>query len=203
MGPDADAGQVVGAIDLLGPRHGSLDHVMHGPQRERGVEEVAQEGDHTAVGAVTGQDQGEDQLTEPRLGDRQVEEDLLVRSRRIEGVLQGELCRVGLLVEELAADLMLAGQLGDRLCAGEDLHGQLLPLLGRELLCGAGYRDGDRDQIGLRGGDEQRTLTQHVCFLRVMALVWYPLPAWRKQAVEKSSHRSHECYLALNQVQDW
>ncbi len=115
MGPDADAGQVVGAIDLLGRRHGGLDHVMDGPQRERGVEEVAQEGDHTAVGAVTGQDQGEDQLTEPRLGDRQVEEDLLVRSRRIEGVLQGELCGVGLLVEELAADLMLAGQLGDGL----------------------------------------------------------------------------------------
>ena len=88
---------------------------MDGPQGDLGVEEVAQHRDDAAVGAVTGQDQGEDQLTEPGLGDRQVEEDVLGRWRRVEGVVQGELGGVGLLVEELAADLMLAGQLGDGL----------------------------------------------------------------------------------------
>ena len=113
MGPDPDPGQVVGAVDLLGRRHGGADHVMDGPQRDLGVEEVGQEGDDAAVGTVTGQDQGEDQLPEPRLGDRQVEEDVLGRSRWVEGVLQGDLGGVGLLVEELAADLMLPGQLGD------------------------------------------------------------------------------------------
>ena len=105
---------------------------MDGPQRDLGVEEVAQQRDDAAVGAVTGQDQAEDQLPEPGLGDRQLEEDLLGRRRRVEGELQGELGGVGLLVEELAADLMLAGQLGDGWRAGEDVQGQVLPLLGRE-----------------------------------------------------------------------
>ena len=115
MGPDADPGQVVGAVDRAGAGDGGLDHVMDGPQGELGVEEVGQQGDDAAVGAMTTQDQGQDQLMEPGLGDRQVEEDLLVGSRRVEGVLQSQLGGVGLSVEELAADLMLAGQLGDRL----------------------------------------------------------------------------------------
>ena len=138
MGPDADGGQVVRAVDLAGPSDGGLDHVMDGAQRGLGVEEVAQQGDDAAVGAVAGQDQGEDQLTEPGLGDRQVEEDLLGRSRRVEGVVQGEPGGVGLLVEELAADLMLAGQSGDGLRAGEDLEGQLLPLRGGSCWAGQG-----------------------------------------------------------------
>jgi hypothetical protein len=77
---------------------------------------------------------------------------------------------VGLSVEELAADLMPADQLGDGLRAGEDLQGQLRPLPGRPLLRGAGARDRDRDRIGLRGGDEGRSLTRHVCFLCVITL---------------------------------
>src|SRR5277367_5085319 len=173
---------------------------MDGPQRDRGVEEVAQDRDDAAVGAVTGQDQGEDQLMEPGLGNRQVEEDRLVGLRWVEGEVQGEAGGVGLLVEELAADLMLAGQAGDRLRTGEDLEGQLLPLLGRELLRGAGCRDGECDRIGLRGGDDGRSLNGHVCFLRVMAMAWNPLPAWRKQAFERSSNRSPGCYLTLNQA---
>ena len=124
-------------VDRAGPGDGGLDDVMDGAQGGLGVEEVTQQRDDAAVRAVTGHDQGEDQLTEPGRGDRQVEEDLLGRWRRVEGVVQGELGGVGLSVEELAADLMLAGQLGDRLRAVEDLEGQLLPLLGRELLSGA------------------------------------------------------------------
>ena len=49
-----------------------------------------------------------------------------------EGLLGG----VNLLIEELPADLMLPGQLGDRLCAGEHLDGQVLPLLRRKSLGG-------------------------------------------------------------------
>ena len=52
-------------------------------------------------------------------------------------MVQGESGGVGLLVEELAADLMLAGQVSDGLRSGEDLEGQLLSLPGRELLGGA------------------------------------------------------------------
>ena len=72
----------------------------------------------------------EDQLTQPRLGDGEVKENILVLGLGIEGVGQRITGGVGLLVEELAADLMLPGQLGDRLSPGEDLDSQILPLLG-------------------------------------------------------------------------
>jgi hypothetical protein len=52
-----------------------------------------------------------------------LEQDVLGRGRWVEGALQGELGGIGLSVEELAADLMLAGQLGDGLGSGEDLEG--------------------------------------------------------------------------------
>jgi hypothetical protein len=46
----------------------------------------------------------------------------------VEGVVQGVRCGVGLLIEEVAADLMLPGQLGDRVSPGQDLHGEIPPL---------------------------------------------------------------------------
>ncbi len=185
MGSDADGGQVVRVVDRAGPGDGGLDDVMDGAQGGLGVEEVTQQRDDAAVRAVTGQDQGEDQLTEPGRGDRQVEEDLLGRWRRVEGVVQGELGGVGLSVEELAADLMLAGQLGDRLRAVEDLEGQLLPLLGRELLSGARDRDGGRERIGLHGGNQRHSLSEHVCFLRVMALAWNPIASMEEAGISE------------------
>jgi hypothetical protein len=95
---------------------------------------------------------------EPRLGDRQVEEDRIIGWRRVEGAVEGEPGGVGLSVEELAADLMLAGESGDRLGTGEDLEGEVLPPLGRESPGGARWRDGSRERIGLRGGDGGRSL---------------------------------------------
>jgi hypothetical protein len=156
--------------------------------REVSVEEVAREGDGAAVGAVTGQDQGEDRLTEPGPGDRQVEEDLLGRWGRVEGAVQGESGRVGLSVEELAADLMLTGQLGDGLPAGEDPEGQLLPPPGWEWLSGARGRDGGRERIGWRGGDEGHSLSEHVCFLRVLALAWNPIASMEEAGISEK-HR--------------
>jgi hypothetical protein len=104
-----------------------------------------------------------------------VEEDLLGRWRRVEGAVQSESGGVGLSVKELAADLVLAGQWGDGLRAGEDLEGPLRPRPGRELLSGARDRDDGRQRIGLRDGDETHSLSEHVCFLRVMALAWNPI----------------------------
>ncbi len=175
MGPDADRGQVVRVIDRAGPGDGGLDHVMDGPRRDLDVEEVAQHREGAAVGAVTGEDRGEDQSTEPGRGDRQVEEDLLVRRRRIEGVVQGESGGVGLLVEEFAADLMLAGRVGDGMRAGEDPEGQLLAPPGRELLSGIREWAGGRERIGLHGRNERHSLSEHVGFLRVMALAGNPI----------------------------
>jgi hypothetical protein len=52
------------------------------------------------------------------------------RWRGGESLAEGLLGGVNLLIEELPADLMLAGQLGDRSRAGKYLDGQILPLLG-------------------------------------------------------------------------
>ena len=120
------------------------------------------------------QHQGQDKLSQPSLGDWQVEKDVIGSTRGCEGFVECLLGSVSLLIEELATDLMLAGQLGDGLRTGEDLEGQVLPLLWRELMGGARSRGGGRDRIGLRGGEEGRSLTQHVCFLCVMARVWTP-----------------------------
>jgi len=43
---------------------------------------------------------------------------------------------VNLLIEELPADLVLPGQIGDRFRPGEHLDSQVLPLLRQELLGG-------------------------------------------------------------------
>ena len=74
------------------------------------------------------QHQGQDQLPQPGLGDGQVEEDVVGAGRGVEGVGQGVRGGVGLLIEELAADLMLPSQLGDRVSPSEDLDGEILPL---------------------------------------------------------------------------
>ena len=49
-----------------------------------------------------------------------------------EGLLGG----VNPLIDELYADVMLPGQLGDRFRAGKHLDGHVLPLLRQELLGG-------------------------------------------------------------------
>jgi len=54
--------------------------------------------------------------------------DVVVGRCGVEGVGQGVGGGVGLLVEELAADLMAARQLGDRVSPGEDLKRERLPL---------------------------------------------------------------------------
>jgi hypothetical protein len=92
---------------LLGGGDGGLDDVVDRPHGELGVEEVGQQRDHAAVGTATDQDQGEDQLTEPGLGNRPMEEDLIVVGRRVEGLAEGVTGGVGLVMEGLPADLML------------------------------------------------------------------------------------------------
>ena len=74
------------------------------------------------------QHQSQDQLTQPCLGDGETKENLLVLRLGIEGVGQRIVGDVGLLVQELAADLMLPGQLCDRLSSGQDLDSQILTL---------------------------------------------------------------------------
>jgi len=78
---------------------------------------------------VTNQHQSENQLTYPRLGDGKVKKSILILRFGIEGMGQRITGGVGLVVEELAADLMFPGQLRDRLSPNEHLNTQILPLL--------------------------------------------------------------------------
>ena len=114
-------------------------------------------------------------MMEPSPGDREVEAAVVVGRGRIEGAVEGGPGGVSLAVEELAADLMVAGESGDGGRAGEDVQGQILPLTRRQEPGGAGSGCGGRDRLGLRGGDEGRSLSGLVCFLRVVALAWNPI----------------------------
>ncbi len=65
-------------------------------------------------------DEGEtqDELPQPGLGDREPEEELVgFVAARVKGVVEGVVGLPELLVDELAADLLLGGQFGDGLAA--------------------------------------------------------------------------------------
>ena len=57
--------------------NGAVHDVVHGPQGDPIIEEVTQQFDDAAVGTMADQHQGQDQLPQPSLGDRQVEEDVV------------------------------------------------------------------------------------------------------------------------------
>jgi hypothetical protein len=80
---------------------------------------------------------------------------------------------------------MLASDSGYGRRSGEDVQGQLLPPTGREELGGAGTGAGGRDRIGLRGGDEGRSLGGHVCSVRVMALAWNSIASMEGAGIRK------------------
>jgi hypothetical protein len=56
-------------------------------------------------------------LSQPSLGDGKVKEDGVVLGVRVEGVSEGLLRLVGLLVDELAADVVRGSEVADGLCA--------------------------------------------------------------------------------------
>ena len=74
---DEDAGEVVLLVDSLGMRNGAVHDVVHGPQGDPIIEEVTQQFDYAAVRTMADQHQGQDQLPQPSLGDRQVEKDVV------------------------------------------------------------------------------------------------------------------------------
>ena len=133
---DDDSGEVVLLVDPPGLSNGAVHDVVHGPQGDPKIEDVAQQFDHAAGRAMADEHQGQDQLPQPRLGNRQVEEDLLGSPNRGEGTVERLLRGVHLLVEELPADLVLAGQVGNCFRPGEHLDGQVSPLLRRSCLAG-------------------------------------------------------------------
>ena len=154
--------------------------------------------------------QGQDQLPQPRLGDRQVEKDLLGSRNRDKGTVERLLCGVHLLVEELPADLVLAGQLGDRFSPGEHLDGQVSPLLRRQLLGRTRNINSCRNWpvkrsrsgsgITLRDRDGQSSLTIHVCFLRETVFVGINYPNMEETGSLENPIQSGQCNLDLNRA---
>jgi hypothetical protein len=164
---DADIGEILIGVVLLGQRHGASDDVMDVAHGDGGVEEVAEQFDDAAVGTVADEDQRQDQLPQPGLGDGEMEEDLIGGGFGLEGPCQGVPGDVGLLVEELAADLMTAGQVGDRMGRTEDLDGEILTLRRQQPLGGPRWGCGQRSEVALWEQERGRSLTIHACFLRV------------------------------------
>src|SRR5208282_1646736 len=117
---------------------------------------------------------------------------------------------VHLLIEELPADLVLPGQLGDRFSPGEHLDGQPLPLLRRQLLSRTRNmnscrswpvkRSRSRSGITLRDRDRQSSLTIHVCFLHETQFVRTNDANMEEAGILEKITRSGFCYPALNQV---
>jgi hypothetical protein len=106
------------------------------------IEEVAEQFGDAAERTVADQDKGEDKLADPGLGDREVEEDAVASGGWVvgEGVVERLLGLVGLVVDELTADLVLLGELRERCGVGESVEGQLLSLSRCESFGGAGSR---------------------------------------------------------------
>jgi hypothetical protein len=125
------------------------------------IEEVAEQLGDAAERTVSDEDQGEDELSGPGPGDREVEEDLVVSGRfRGEGVIEGLLGLVGLMVDELSTDLMLLGDPREGCGAGEHVERKALSLGGVEPFGRAGSR-GD-EGLGTVG---ECMMDEHVCFL--------------------------------------
>src|SRR5271165_2008318 len=157
------------------------------------------------------QHQGQDKLPQPSLGDRQVEKDVVGSTRGCEGFAESLLGGVNLLIEELPADLVLPGQLGDRFSPGEHLDGQALPLLRQQSLGGTRNTDrdrtgrdwaGDRREIALRGREVRSSLTIHVCFLRETVFVRTNNPNMEETGSLENPILSGKCYLELNRAGD-
>ncbi len=118
-----------------GMRNGAVHDVVHGPHRDPVIEDVAKQFDHAAGRTMADQHQGQDQLPQPSLGDRQVEKDVVGSwTRGCEGLVESLLGGVSLLIEELAADFMFPGQVRDWLSTSEHLDSQISPFLGQQPL---------------------------------------------------------------------
>ncbi len=109
MGTDAHAAQIATAADRPSRFDSTGDDVVHCTEGDTPVKDIAEQFDDGPVRAVADHHQGQDQLPQPSLGHREVEEDLLGLGFGGKGAGQSILGGVGLVVEELAADLMSPG----------------------------------------------------------------------------------------------
>jgi len=128
---DADRGEVFAFMDGAGGLDGVADEVVDRAEAEVAiVEEGVEEFLHAAVGRMADQDQGKGELFDPGFRDREMEEDLVVIGRRIEGVVKRGVGLRRLGVEELPADGVFPGEAGEGPVAAEGIEGEGPPLTG-------------------------------------------------------------------------
>jgi hypothetical protein len=78
IGTAADAGQVLAQVDRTCGGDGLVDDVVDRADGGVVIEEVAEQFGDAAERTVSDEDQSEDELADPGLGDREVEEDPVV-----------------------------------------------------------------------------------------------------------------------------
>jgi hypothetical protein len=135
VGTEADAGEVLLLVVVAGRGDGVLQDIVDGSQGEGKVEEVGQQFEDAAQRAVTDQDQAEDQLLQPGFGHGEPKEDRrFLGGGRSKGLIESVVGVVELVVNKLAADLVLVRELGDGLTR-QGVQGQLLAGVGWQLPC--------------------------------------------------------------------
>ncbi len=77
-----NAGQVLVVVDRARLPRGRLEHVVDAAQADGHTQQVAQELDDAAIRAAADQRQPDDHLAQPGIGDRQLEQHLMVGRRR-------------------------------------------------------------------------------------------------------------------------
>ncbi len=113
-------------IVRAGVGDGPLQDVVDRADRQGVIEEVGEQFVDTADGTVADKREAEDQLPQPGFGHGQPEEELRRWGRWwSERSVEGVVGVAELLIDELAADLVLIGQGRDGL-AGEGIEGELL-----------------------------------------------------------------------------
>jgi hypothetical protein len=112
---DPNSGQILLPVDDSRFLRSRLQYVVDAAHTDRDAQQVAQEFNDAATRAAANQRQRDDHLAHPGLGDRQLEQNFIVRRRQPESVVQRDAGLVRLLVDELAAHPMLVRQIADRL----------------------------------------------------------------------------------------
>ena len=143
---NADTREIDPIIDLPGGLGRGTRDVVNRAQRDRDAEHIRQHFEHSAVGTVTTQDQGQDEPPDQTIGHGKHEQHALPLARgrvgidRREGLVDSLTCNLDLRRDELAADALVPGDLRHRTRSRQNVQSQFaalarLQLLGATLAC--------------------------------------------------------------------
>jgi hypothetical protein len=139
QGDGLHAREVLVVVDGLGFGDGVFDNGVNPAERDGTVEQAVEHLLSAAQGRMADEDTSEDELAEPGFGDGEMEEDVGIGRRpRGESAVEGVLGFVLLLVDELATDVMLFGQVRDAAAFAAAIQSQFDALAGSQAMRGAG-----------------------------------------------------------------